>query len=173
MRCWEFSGLVSSSEQDQHWEQSRLLRAFPRAAWEDLLPWCPCVGAEGSRTLLSSRGVSWRKELNLGYSKERAELWLSCSQRGREHGWLAVESRLYIKSLLQCAPPLPPSPFTAEVMSSSLAPGMLLERAAPYCLLFRTDLWCPAALSHFFWFTDWDLFFKQWVYPLHCQKLCP
>lgn len=63
--------LVFSLEQDRHWKQSRLLRAFPSAPWEEFVPWCPCVGAESSTTLLGSRSVSWtwvlaraRRELN-------------------------------------------------------------------------------------------------------------
>lgn len=60
MKCWEFSSIVSSSEQDHHWEQSRLLRAFPSAPWEEFLPWHP-GWSRGQQDTVGQQGCELKK----------------------------------------------------------------------------------------------------------------
>lgn len=118
------------SQWDWHWEQGWLFRAFSSVPHEDPLQ-DPRAGAEGCSMQL---GSSSSKELSLDWSKERAEPWLCCSQRGRQHGWAAVTSKRCVKRPLQCASALSPTshPFTerSEQSGPCCAPGLGLSHTA-------------------------------------------
>lgn len=142
MRLWK------DWEQGQHWELGRLLRIFRSAPWEEFLPQCWCAGADGSSAQLGSGVWAAARSWTLAGAKRELKPWFGCSQRGRQRGWVAVGSKLCVKRLPQCAPSLLPCPLQQRWWAAAQLLVCSWDRAALHCLLFRTELWCPAALSH-------------------------